>query len=219
MENTNVIKQTGKVYGYCRVSTKDQNLDRQLYAMKENGVPESNIYCDKQSGKNFNRKNFKTLYRKLRAGDTLVIMSIDRLGRDYEGIGEMWKRLVFNKHVIIKVLDMPILTMTDNSLVNRLLSDIILQLLAYVAQTERDNLLKRQAQGIEAAKKRGVEFGRPRVEVPETFVNIVHAWRRKEISVHEAITESGLTQRTFYRKAYQLLAKEKEEATQAVNEE
>lgn len=202
------VQKTGNVYGYCRVSTKEQNLDRQLIAMKENGVPEHNIYCDKQSGKNFNRKNFKKLYRKLRAGDVLVIMSIDRLGRDYDGIGNMWKRLVFNKQVIIKVLDMPILTMTDNNLVNRLLSDIILQLLAYVAQTERENLLKRQAQGIEAAKARGVEFGRPKVDTPEDFGKIVYQWKNKEISMHEAVEKSGLSQRTFYRKANLLLESE-----------
>lgn len=207
------VKKTGNIYGYCRVSTKEQNLDRQLIAMKENGVPESNIYCDKQSGKNFNRKNFKKLYRKLRAGDVLVIMSIDRLGRDYDGIGNMWKRLVFNKQVIIKVLDMPILTMTDNNLVNRLLSDIILQLLAYVAQTERENLLKRQAQGIEAAKARGVEFGRPKVDTPEDFCTIVYQWKNKEISMHEAVEKSGLSQRTFYRKA-NLLLKENQEKSE-----
>ena len=207
------VKKTGNIYGYCRVSTKEQNLDRQLIAMKENGVPESNIYCDKQSGKNFNRKNFKKLYRKLRAGDVLVIMSIDRLGRDYDGIGNMWKRLVFNKQVIIKVIDMPILTMTDNNLVNRLLSDIILQLLAYVAQTERENLLKRQAQGIEAAKARGVEFGRPKVDTPEDFGTIVHQWKNKEISMHEAVEKSGLSQRTFYRKA-NLLLKENQEKSE-----
>ena len=207
------VKKTGNIYGYCRVSTKEQNLDRQLIAMKENGVPESNIYCDKQSGKNFNRKNFKKLYRKLRAGDVLVIMSIDRLGRDYDGIGNMWKRLVFNKQVIIKVLDMPILTMTENNLVNRLLSDIILQLLAYVAQTERENLLKRQAQGIEAAKARGVEFGRPKVDTPEDFGTIVYQWKNKEISMHEAVEKSGLSQRTFYRKA-NLLLKENQEKSE-----
>ena len=206
------VKKTGNIYGYCRVSTKEQNLDRQLIAMKENGVPESNIYCDKQSGKNFNRKNFKKLYRKLRAGDVLVIMSIDRLGRDYDGIGNMWKRLVFNKQVIIKVLDMPILTMTDNNLVNRLLSDIILQLLAYVAQTERENLLKRQAQGIEAAKARGVEFGRPKVDTPEDFGTIVYQWKNKEISMHEAVEKSGLSQRTFYRKANILLKENQEKS-------
>lgn len=207
------VQKTGNVYGYCRVSTKEQNLDRQLIAMKENGVPEHNIYRDKQSGKNFNRKNFKKLYRKLRAGDVLVIMSIDRLGRDYDGIGNMWKRLVFNKQVIIKVLDMPILTMTDNNLVNRLLSDIILQLLAYVAQTERENLLKRQAQGIEAAKARGVEFGRPKVDTPEDFGKIVYQWKNKEISMHEAVEKSDLSQRTFYRKA-NLLLKENQEKSE-----
>lgn len=196
------ISKTGKVYAYCRVSTKEQNLDRQIIAMKELGIPDNCIYSDKMSGKNFDRKYWNRLYRKLREGDVLVIKSIDRLGRDYEGIGNMWKRLVFNKKVIIKVLDMPILTMTDNNLMNRLLSDIILQLLAYVAQTERDNLLQRQAEGIEAAKRRGVQFGRPKVKAPEDFGTIVHEWWNKTISMTEAVTRSGLAQRTFYRKAH-----------------
>ena len=207
------ISKTGKVYAYCRVSTKEQNLDRQIIAMKELGIPDNCIYSDKMSGKNFDRKYWNRLYRKLREGDVLVIMSIDRLGRDYDGIGNMWKRLVFNKQVIIKVLDMPILTMTDNNLVNRLLSDIILQLLAYVAQTERENLLKRQAQGIEAAKARGVEFGRPKVDTPEDFGTIVYQWKNKEISMHEAVEKSGLSQRTFYRKA-NLLLKENQEKSE-----
>ena len=207
------ISKTGKVYAYCRVSTKEQNLDRQIIAMKELGIPDNCIYSDKMSGKNFDRKYWNRLYRKLREGDVLVIKSIDRLGRDYEGIGNMWKRLVFNKKVIIKVLDMPILTMTDNNLMNRLLSDIILQLLAYVAQTERDNLLQRQAEGIEAAKKRGVEFGRPKVDTPEDFGTIVYQWKNKEISMHEAVEKSGLSQRTFYRKA-NLLLKENQEKSE-----
>ena len=196
-----------KVYGYCRVSTKEQNLDRQLIAMEREGVPKENIYCDKQSGKNFNRVNFKKLVRKLKTGDTLVIMSIDRLGRDYDAIGKMWKYLVLEKKVLIKVIDMPILTTTDNSLINRLLSDIILQLLAYVAQTERDNLLKRQAEGIEAARARGVRFGRPSVEIPDNFEEIVRRWRKHEISTKEAVELSGMSQRTFYRKSHELYPK------------
>lgn len=198
------VANSRKIYGYCRVSTKEQNLDRQLIAMKREGVPEENIYCDKQSGKNFNRKNFKSLVRKLKAGDTMVIMSIDRLGRDYDAIGKMWKHLVLEKKVCIKVLDMPILTTTDNSLINRLLSDIILQLLAYVAQTERDNLLKRQAEGIEAARARGVQFGRPKVEIPDNFEQIVNDWRSHKINTKQAVELSGMSQRTFYRKSHEL---------------
>ena len=156
--NTNKSNKNKQIYGYCRVSTKEQNLDRQLIAMREEGVPEENIFSDKKSGKDFNRTEWKKLYNKLRAGDTLIIMSIDRLGRDYDAIGRTWKRLTNTKKVNIKVLDMPILNTTNNTLVDKLLSDIILQLLAYVAQTERDNLLKRQAQGIAAAKARGVHF-------------------------------------------------------------
>lgn len=195
-----------KVYGYCRVSTKEQNLDRQLIAMKEENVPDENVYCDKQSGKDFERKNFKKLVRKLKSGDTLVIMSIDRLGRDYDAIGQMWRHLVLEKNVCIKVLDMPILTTTDNSLINRLLSDIILQLLAYVAQTERENLLKRQAQGIEAARARGVQFGRPKIEVCDDFKQIVIDYKMHKYTLKEAVAKSGMSQRTFYRRSNELWA-------------
>lgn len=201
--NTNKSNKNKQIYGYCRVSTKEQNLDRQLIAMREEGVPEENIFSDKKSGKDFNRTEWKKLYNKLRAGDTLIIMSIDRLGRDYDAIGRTWKRLTNTKKVNIKVLDMPILNTTNNTLVDKLLSDIILQLLAYVAQTERDNLLKRQAQGIAAAKARGVHFGRPEVNVPKDFKKIVRDWEDKKISYTEAVELSGLSPRTFYRKAEQ----------------
>ena len=201
--NTNKSNKNKQIYGYCRVSTKEQNLDRQLIAMREEGVPEENIFSDKKSGKDFNRTEWKKLYNKLRAGDTLIIMSIDRLGRDYDAIGRTWKRLTNTKKVNIKVLDMPILNTTNNTLVDKLLSDIILQLLAYVAQTERDNLLKRQAQGIAAAKARGVHFGRPEVNVPKDFKKIVRDWEDKKISYTEAVELSGLSTRTFYSKAEQ----------------
>lgn len=201
--NTNKSNKNKQIYGYCRVSTKEQNLDRQLIAMREEGVPEENIFSDKKSGKDFNRTEWKKLYNKLRAGDTLIIMSIDRLGRDYDAIGRTWKRLTNTKKVNIKVLDMPILNTTNNTLVDKLLSDIILQLLAYVAQTERDNLLKRQAQGIAAAKARGVHFGRPEVNVPKDFKKIVRDWEDKKISYTEAVELYGLSTRTFYRKAEQ----------------
>lgn len=201
--NTNKSNKNKQIYGYCRVSTKEQNLDRQLIAMREEGVPEENIFSDKKSGKDFNRTEWKKLYNKLRAGDTLIIMSIDRLGRDYDAIGRTWKRLTNTKKVNIKVLDMPILNTTNNTLVDKLLSDIILQLLAYVAQTERDNLLKRQAQGIAAAKARGVHFGRPEVNVPKDFKKIVRDWEDKKISYTEAVELSGLSTRTLYRKAEQ----------------
>ena len=201
--NTNKSNKNKQIYGYCRVSTKEQNLDRYLIAMREEGVPEENIFSDKKSGKGFNRTEWKKLYNKLRAGDTLIIMSIDRLGRDYDAIGRTWKRLTNTKKVNIKVLDMPILNTTNNTLVDKLLSDIILQLLAYVAQTERDNLLKRQAQGIAAAKARGVHFGRPEVNVPKDFKKIVRDWEDKKIRYTEAVELSGLSIRTFYRKSEQ----------------
>lgn len=201
--NTNKSNKNKQIYGYYRVSTKEQNLDRYLIAMREEGVPEENIFSDKKSGKGFNRTEWKKLYNNLRAGDTLIIMSIDRLGRDYDAIGRTWKRLTNTKKVNIKVLDMPILNTTNNTLVDKLLSDIILQLLAYVAQTERDNLLKRQAQGIAAAKARGVHFGRPEVNVPKDFKKIVRDWEDKKISYTEAVELSGLSIRTFYRKSEQ----------------
>lgn len=201
--NANKSNKNKQIYGYCRVSTKEQNLDRHLIAMREEGVPEENIFSDKKSGKGFNRTEWKKLYNKLRAGDTLIIMSIDRLGRDYDAIGRTWKRLTNTKKVNIKVLDMPILNTTNNTLVDKFLSDIILQLLAYIAQTERDNLLKRQAQGIAAAKARGVHFGRPEVNVPKDFKKIVRDWEDKKISYTEAVELSGLSIRTFYRKSEQ----------------
>ena len=201
--NANKSNKNKQIYGYCRVSTKEQNLDRHLIAMREGGVPEENIFSDKKSGKCFNRTEWKKLYNKLRAGNTLIIMSIDRLGRDYDAIGRTWKRLTNTKKVNIKVLDMPILNTTNNTLVYKLLSNIILQLLAYVAQTERDNLLKRQAQGIAAAKARGVHFGRPEVNVPKDFKKIVRDLEDKKISYTEAVELSGLSTRTFYRKAEQ----------------
>lgn len=201
--NTNKSNKNNQIYGYCRVSTKEQKLDCQLIAMREEGVQEENIFSDKKSGKDFNRTEWKKLYNKLRAGDTLIIMSIDRLGRDYDAIGRTWKRLTNTQKVNIKVLDMPILNTTNNTLVDKLLSDIILQLLAYVAQTERDNILKRQAQGIAAAKARGVHFGRPEVNVPKDFKKIVIDWEDKKISYTEAVELSGSSTRTFYRKAAQ----------------
>lgn len=201
--NTNKSNKNKQIYGYCRVSTKEQNLDRQLIAMREEGVSEENIFSDKKSGKDFNRTEWKKLYNKLRDGDTLIIMSIDRLGRDYNTIGRTWKRITNTKKVNIKVLDMPILNTTNNTLVDKLLSDIILQLLAYVAQTERDNLLKRQTQGIAATKARGVHFGRPEVNVQKDFKKIVRDWEDKKISYTEAVELSGFSTRTFYRKAEQ----------------
>lgn len=204
MQTTSNI--SNKIYGYCRVSTKDQNLDRQIVAMKNNGIDDDCIFCDKESGKNFNRKNFKKMLRKLKEGDTLVIMSIDRLGRDYDAIGKMWKKLALEKKIQIKVLDMPILNTTSNTLVDKLLSDIILQLLAFVAQAERDNLLKRQEQGIQAAKDRGVKFGRPMVELPDNFLEICINWHNKKINTKTAIEMSGLSQRTFYRKSKEMLS-------------
>lgn len=178
-------------YGYIRVSTEDQNLARQLVAMHEAGVPERNIYADKQSGKDFDRPEYIKLVRKLRKGDTLYIHSIDRLGRNYDGILDQWRELT-KKGVGIVVLDMPILnTSKDRDLTGRLISDIVLQLLSYVAQTEREHIKTRQREGIAAAKARGVRFGRPPTPLPENFHEVCRMWSAGQITGKEAAWRCG----------------------------
>ena len=172
------IGKTGNIYGYCRVSSKDQNEERQIIAMKEYGVEDKNIIVEKQSGKNFERPKYRKLISKLKKGDTLVIKSIDRLGRDYESILEEWKIISKEKQVGIVVLDMPLLdTRSERDLIGTLISDIVLQLLSYVAQTERELIHARQAEGIAAAKGRGVKFGRPKKQVPDEFNRVYLEWR------------------------------------------
>ena len=188
-------------YGYVRVSSKDQNEDRQLIAMRGFGVSDNNIYIDdKQSGKDFNRPAYKRLMRKLKPDDTLVIKSIDRLGRDYVEILEQWKIISEHKKSAIVVLDMPLLdTRNDKDLVGKLISDIVLQLLSYVAQTEREFIRQRQAEGIAAAQARGVKFGRPPLTRPETLDHYRERWKKGNISAREAARQLHITHSTFLR--------------------
>ena len=168
------------VYGYIRVSTKEQNEDRQMIALREVGVPERNIYMDKQSGKDFNRPQYKKLLRRIKKDDLLYIKSIDRLGRNYEEILQQWRYLTKGKGIDIVVLDMPLLdTRRGKDLMGTFLSDIVLQVLSFVAENERTNIRQRQAEGIAAAKARGVRFGRPEKEIPADFEEIVAAWEQK----------------------------------------
>ena len=187
-------------YGYVRVSSKEQNEDRQLVAMREFGVPDNNIYVDKQSGKDFNRPAYKRLLRKLKPDDTLVIKSIDRLGRDYVEILEQWKTISEHKKTAIVVLDMPLLdTRNDRDLIGKLISDIVLQLLSYVAQTEREFIRQRQAEGIAAAKARGIKFGRPPLTRPDTLDYYRERWQQGKISARGAARKLNITHSTFLR--------------------
>lgn len=189
-----------QTYGYARVSTREQNEVRQLIAMREFGVQDERIYLDKQSGSDFERPQYKRLIRKLRPGDTLVIKSIDRLGRNYNEILEQWRIITREKKVGIVVLDMPILdTRKGSDLTGTLISDIVLQLLSYVAQTERENIRQRQAEGIAAAKARGVHMGRPPIKVPDTFAGLREQYLRGKISSRQAAKYLGVSATTFLR--------------------
>lgn len=193
---------TGSVYGYVRVSSVEQNEDRQLIALENVGVAKRNIFIDKQSGKDFNREQYKRLMKKLKPGDLLYILSIDRLGRNYIEIQEQWRVLTKEKGVDIGVIDMPILdTRKGKDLLGTFIADLVLQILSFVAQTERENIRSRQAQGIAAAKKRGVKFGRPKRELPSNFNSVVEKWRRKELSCRQAAKECGLPLTTFLNRA------------------
>lgn len=189
------------IYGYMRVSTRDQCEDRQRIALLEFPVHEKNIYMDKLSGKDFNRPQYRNLMRRMRPGDTLVIKSIDRLGRNYEEILEQWRVITKEKHVDIVVLDMPLLDTRQRgkNLIGTFVADLVLQILSYVAQTERENIRQRQREGIAAAKLRGVQFGRPRKEVPEDFWNLKSSWERGEINSRDAARQIGIAQDTFLR--------------------
>ena len=189
------------IYGYIRVSTKEQCEERQLIALREFPVPEENIFMDKLSGKDFNRPQYKKLLRKLKRGDILVIKSIDRLGRNYEEILNQWRIITKEKQADIVVLDMPLLDtrQTGRDLTGTFVADLVLQILSYVAQTERENIRQRQMEGIAAAKLRGVQFGRPRKPVPENFFDLKERWERKEISSRKAAKELHIAQDTFLR--------------------
>ena len=187
-------------YGYVRVSSRDQNEERQIIAMHEFGVDDKQIYMDKQSGKDFERPQYKKLMRKIKTGDTLVIKSIDRLGRNYDEILVQWRTITKQKKVAIVVLDMPLLdTRQNRDLTGTLIADIVLQLLSYVAQTERDFIKQRQKEGIAAAKARGVQFGRTPMERPADYDQIKASWFQEKISAREAGRQLGVTHKTFLR--------------------
>ena len=190
-----------RTYGYIRVSSAEQNEDRQLVAMRAAGISKRYIFMDKQSGKDFDRPQYQCLKRKLKQGDLLYILSIDRLGRDYEEIQVQWWVLTKEIGIDICVLDMPLLdTRNGKDLMGTFIADLVLQILSFVAENERENIRKRQEQGIEAAKARGVRFGRPEVELPEDFGQIVRNWKRGRCSLEEVLGECGISRATFYRK-------------------
>lgn len=187
-------------YGYVRVSTKEQNEQRQMIALRAFGIEEKRIYVDKQSGKDFERANYKRLLRRIKNGDTLVVKSIDRLGRNYDEILEQWRIITKEKQVAIVVLDMPLLdTRQNRDLTGTLIADIVLQLLSYVAQTEREFIHQRQAEGIAAAKAQGVQFGRRPMVRPTSFAFLKEQWKQNRISARAAAKQLGITHSTFLR--------------------
>ena len=191
----------GNVWGYVRVSSTDQNEDRQLIALHEVGVADKNIYMDKQSGKDFNRPQYKKLIKKMKPGDLLYILSIDRLGRNYAEIQNQWRILTKEVGVDICVLDMPLLdTRTCKDLMGTFIADLVLQILSFVAQSERENIKKRQEQGIAAAKAKGVHMGRPAKNAPDNFEQLVKLWEKKKIPLEQVLKECNMAEATFYRR-------------------
>jgi DNA invertase Pin-like site-specific DNA recombinase len=189
------------IYGYIRVSSTDQNEDRQRIAIAAKDVPDKNVYMDKQSGKDFDRPQYKKLVRKLKPGDTLYVLSIDRLGRNYKDVQEQWRIITKEKGADVCVIDMPLLdTRTAKDLMGTFIADLVLQILSFVAENERANIKKRQEQGIAAAKARGVRFGRPEKCVPENFVEIVQKWEQHDLSTRDALRLCDMSRATFYRK-------------------
>lgn len=191
----------GNVYGYVRVSSIDQNEDRQLVVMNENNVPKDNIYIDKQSGKDFERSQYKKLVKKLKAGDLLYILSIDRLGRNYDDIQKQWRILTKDIGIDICVMDMLLLdTRNGKDLMGTFIADLVLQILSFVAQNECENIKKRQAQGIAVARANGIKFGRPEKPVPENFDEIIKDWDNGKLSTVEALKLCNMSKSTFYRR-------------------
>lgn len=202
MENT--------IYGYVRVSSTDQNEDRQMIALSEVGVPKKNIFMDKMSGKDFDRPQYQKLLKKLKPGDLLYILSIDRLGRNYEEIQKQWRIITKEKNVDVCVIDMPLLdTRQGKDLMGTFIADLVLQILSFVAQSERENIKKRQAEGIAAAKAKGVRFGRPEKDVPDDFSAIIKLWEQKKLPLSEVLKQCNMSEATFYRRLreYRLLHK------------
>lgn len=193
-------------FGYVRVSTKDQNIDRQISALRKIGLPDRYIYVDYMSGKNFIRPSYRRLIKRLKEGDTLFIKSIDRLGRNYDEIIEQWQYLTKTKNIDIVVLDFPLLDTRSQTegITGKFLADMVLQILSYVAQVERENIHQRQAEGIREARKRGVLFGRPRLEIPENFDQVYQLWKDCKISQREAGRRLNTSHHTFLKWARQL---------------
>lgn len=189
-------------YGYIRVSSVDQNEQRQLVALHGRGVADRCIYMDKQSGKDFHRPQYRRMMKRLRAGDLLYVQSIDRLGRNYAEIRQQWQRLTKEMGVDICVIDMSLLdTRQGKDLMGTFIADLVLQILSFVAQNERENIRKRQAEGIAAAKARGVKFGRPPLPLPDNFYGVHQAWRAKKLTLQQAAEACGMPVGTFYGKA------------------
>lgn len=189
-------------YGYARVSTVNQHLDRQITELQKIGLLDSQIFIDKESGKDFNRTNYKKLCRILKPGDVLFIKAIDRLGRNYNMVLDEWRTLTKEKGIDIVVIDMPLLDtrIEGKNLVGKFIADVVLQVLSFVAENERETMRQRQAEGIKMAKQRGVKFGRPAKETPDNFIEIVNLYKERKITGITAIKMSGLTRGTFYRK-------------------
>ncbi len=190
-----------EIYGYVRVSSHDQNEDRQMIAMEQKGVKKSNIYVDKISGKDFNRPNYKKLMLKLKKGDLLYVQSIDRLGRNYTEIKNQWQKLTCEKQIDVCVIDMPLLdTRNSKDLMGRFIAELVLEILSFVAQNERDNIKKRQAEGVAAAKQRGIKFGRPIKNLPKDFDVIIKKVEDGFMSVEQAVDYCNISRSTFFRK-------------------
>ncbi len=202
MAETGAVIIEGKTYGYIRVSSKDQNEERQLIALHGRGVKDNCIYIDKKSGKDFDRPQYKKLMKKLKPGDLLIIQSIDRLGRNYEEVQNQWRVLTNEKEVDICVLDMPLLdTRQGKDLVRTFIADLVLQILSFVAQSEREYIRKRQAEGIAAAKAKGIQFGRPSIPLPSNFYAVHKEWRAKKLTLKQAAEACNMPVGTFYGKA------------------
>jgi DNA invertase Pin-like site-specific DNA recombinase len=192
-------------YGYVRVSSADQNDDRQMATMNELKIPPSHIFADKQSGRDFQRPAYQALVRALRSGDLMYIKSIDRLGRNYEEIQNQWRLLTKEKGIDIAVVDMPLLdTRNGKDLMGTFIADLVLQILSFVAENERENIRKRQAEGIAAARARGMRFGRPVKNPPDNFAALVKLWERGKLSITEILSQTGMKEATFYRRLREL---------------
>lgn len=196
-----MLETRNNIYGYVRVSTREQNIARQLLSLEELGIPKKQIYIDQQSGKDFERPAYMRMMRKVRSGDVIVTKSIDRLGRNYEDIMEQWRIITKQKGADICIQDMPLLDTTKTKdLLGTFISDVVLQILSFVAQNERENIRQRQAEGIAAAKRRGVQFGKPRIELPDEFPELFRRWSDKELTTAEFAEKCNVGRSTLYKR-------------------